>query len=154
MDELLLTYPSADKLRKAGQARFSTLMARHAPRAGNRWTTDLFAALDEQTVVGSGTGAASIVLRQLAGMLKQLPTARDEDLTQVEELVEAHPLHVVLTSMPAGGARTEAHIITEVSVKEFKSAGHLASYAGLAPVPWRSGTSIRGDHPPRKATSP
>ena len=27
--------------------------------------------------------------------------------------------------------------------------GHLASYAGLAPVTRRSGTSIRGEHPPR-----
>lgn len=27
--------------------------------------------------------------------------------------------------------------------------GHLAAYAGLAPVTRRSGTSIRGEHPPR-----
>jgi len=83
-------------------------------------------------------------------MLKQLRTARDEILTQVEALVEAHPLHTVLTSMPAVGVRTEARILTEVAGKEFKTAGHLASYAGLAPVTWRSGTSIRGDHPSKK----
>ncbi len=34
--------------------------------------------------------------------------------------------------------------------KEFHTAGHLASYAGLAPASWRSGTSIRGDHPSKK----
>src|SRR5699024_9740002 len=34
--------------------------------------------------------------------------------------------------------------------KDFESAGHLASYAGLAPVTWRSGTSIRGDHSSRR----
>jgi transposase len=34
--------------------------------------------------------------------------------------------------------------------KDFASAGHLASYAGLAPVTWRSGTSIRGDHSSRR----
>lgn len=34
--------------------------------------------------------------------------------------------------------------------KHFETAGHLASYAGLTPVTWRSGTSIRGDHPSRK----
>ena len=150
MVELLLKYPSPDKLRKAGQARVATLMSRHASRAGNRWTTELFAALDEQTVVVSGTGAASIVLPQLAGMLKQLRTSRAEVLKQVESLVEANPLHLVLTSMPAVGVRTEARIITEVIGKEFQSAGHLASYAGLAPVTWRSGTSIRGDHPSKK----
>ena len=40
-------------------------------------------------------------------------------------------------------------ILTEVVGKDFPTAGHLASYAGLAPVTRRSGTSIRGDHPPR-----
>ncbi|MCQ9387044.1 IS110 family transposase, partial [Brevibacterium moorei] len=48
------------------------------------------------------------------------------------------------------GVRTAARIITEVAGKHFETAGHLASYAGLTPVTWRSGTSIRGDHPSRK----
>ncbi|MBP2216542.1 transposase [Arthrobacter sp. CAN_C5] len=64
--------------------------------------------------------------------------------------MEAHPLHPVLTSLPAVGVRTAARILTEIVGKDFASAGHLASYAGLAPVTWRSGTSIRGDHPSRK----
>ncbi|MET4001923.1 hypothetical protein ABIB48_000621 [Arthrobacter sp. UYCu511] len=49
--------------------------------------------MDEQTVVVSGTGAASIVLPQLAGMLKQLRTSRTEVLKQVDSLVDAHPQH-------------------------------------------------------------
>lgn len=150
MAELLIKYPSPDKLRKAGQNRVTALLLKYAPRAGKRWATEIFTALDEQTVVVAGTGAASIVLPQLAAMLKQLRTARDELLVQVETLVEDHPLHAVLTSMPAVGVRTEARIITEVAGKEFQTSGHLASYAGLAPVTWRSGTSIRGDHPSKK----
>lgn len=150
MPELLIKYPSPEKLRKAGKTRVAALLAKHAPRAGKRWAAEVFTALGEQSVVVSGTGAAGIVLAQLAAMLKQLRTARDGLLTKVEALVEAHPLHEVLTSMPAIGVRTEARIITEVISKEFKSSGHLASYAGLAPVTWRSGTSIRGDHPSKK----
>ena len=65
---------------------------------------------------------------------------------QVETLVEAHPLHPVLPSMPGTGVRTCARILTEIVGKDFKDAGHLASYAGIAPVTRRSGTSIRGDH--------
>ncbi len=107
-------------------------------------------ALGEQSVVVSGTGAAGIVLAQLAASLKQLRGAREELLTKVEALVESHPLHEVLTSMPAVGVRTAARIITEVVGKEFKSSGHLASYASLSPVTWRSGTSIRGDHSSKK----
>lgn len=150
MAELLVKYPTPEKLRKAGLTRVTALLSRYAPRAGKSWAAEVFTALSEQTVVVAGTNAAGIVLPQLAAMLKQLRTARDELLTQVEALVEAHPLHEVLTSMPAVGVRTEAQIITEVAGKEFKTAGHLASYAGLAPVTWRSGTSIRGDHPSKK----
>ena len=52
-------------------------------------------------------------------------------------------------TMPGVGVRTCARILTEVVGKDFPTAGHLASYAGLAPVTRRSGISIRGEHPPR-----
>ncbi|MGP5073875.1 IS110 family transposase [Arthrobacter rhombi] len=150
MPELLAKYPNPAALRKAGKTRVEALLRKHAPRAGKRWAAEVFAALDEQTVVVSGTNAAGIVLPQLARSLVQTRTARTEVLAQVELLVEAHPLHILLTSLPAVGVRTEARILTEVVGKDFQTAGHLASYAGLAPVTWRSGTSIRGDHPSRK----
>jgi transposase len=150
MAELLVKYPTPDALRKAGQARVTALLGRFAPRAGKRWAAEVFTALSEQTVVVSGTGAAGIVLPQLAAQLVQLRTSRAQVLARVEELVEAHPLHLVLTSMPAVGVRTEARIITEIVGKDFASAAHLASYSGFAPVTWRSGTSIRGDHPSKK----
>ena len=47
---------------------------------------------------------------------------------------KGHPLELILTSMPGVGVRTAARLISEVSGKEFATAGHLASYAGLAPV--------------------
>ncbi|WP_205164133.1 IS110 family transposase [Arthrobacter roseus] len=150
MPELLAKYPTPAALRKAGHARVETLLRKHAPRAGKRWAAEVFAALDEQSVVVSGTNAAAIVLPQLAKSLAQTRTARAEVLEQVEAIVEAHPLHVLLTSLPAVGVRTEARILTEVTGKDFKTAGHLGSYAGLAPVTWRSGTSIRGDHSSRR----
>ena len=41
-------------------------------------------------------------------------------------------------------------ILVEVGdASSFPTAGHLASYAGLAPVTRRSGTSIKGEHPDR-----
>lgn len=68
----------------------------------------------------------------------------------MEELVKEHPLHLILKAMPGVGIRTEARFLTEIVGKDFATPGHLASYAGLAPVTWRSGTSIRGDHSSRK----
>jgi transposase len=47
--------------------------------------------------------------------------------------------------MPGVGVRTAARILTEVVGKDFKSAAHLASYAGIAPVTRQSRTSFKGD---------
>ncbi len=61
----------------------------------------------------------------------------------------AHPPSKVLTIMPGVGVGNCARILTEVIGKDVTTAGHLASYAGLAPVTRGSGISIRGEHPPR-----
>ncbi len=52
--------------------------------------------------------------------------------------------------MPGVGVRTAARLLTEVTTKAFPTAGHLAAYAGLAPVTRRSGSSIRGEHPSKR----
>ena len=50
--------------------------------------------------------------------------------------------------MPGVGVRTAARILLDVGdASLFPTAGHLAAYAGLAPVTHRSGTSIRGEFP-------
>ncbi|MFJ6418687.1 transposase [Paeniglutamicibacter sp. NPDC091659] len=48
--------------------------------------------------------------------------------------------------MPALGVRAKARDLTEIVDRDFKTAGHLRSYAGLALVTSRSGTSIRDSH--------
>lgn len=68
-------------------------------------------------------------------------------------MLDAHPLSAVLISMPGVGIRTATRILLEVGDgSAFKSAGHLAAYAGIAPVTHRSGTSIRGEQPARSVT--
>lgn len=148
--DLIRTWPTPATLRAVGRKRVATRLKKLAPRMHDRLAGEIFTALDAQTVVVVGTNAAAVVLPQLAGMLADLRASRDTLHAQVEALVEAHPLHQVLSSIPAVGIRTEARILTEVVGKDFATAGHLASYAGLSPVTWRSGSSIRGDHSSRR----
>jgi transposase len=136
-------------LAAAGTKRITTRLTKRAPRLGSRLAVQITRALSEQTVVVTGTNAARIVLPQLAAQLATLRSGREDIAVKVEELVDDHPLHLVLMSMPGVGTRTAARLLTEVVGKEFASAAHLASYAGLAPVTRRSGTSIRGEHPSR-----
>ncbi|GLZ15934.1 hypothetical protein Acsp04_61690 [Actinomadura sp. NBRC 104425] len=65
-------------------------------------------------------------------------------------MLDAHPLAQVLTSMPGFGVRTAARVLLEVGDgSSFPTSGHLAAYAGLAPVSRISGASIRGERPPK-----
>jgi len=147
--DLLQRYPSPQALAAAGEKRLANHLTKLAPRMGKQLAGDIITALGEQTVVVVGTGAAATVLPRLAEQLAGLHRQRDEIATVVEKLVEAHPLHPILMSMPGVGVRIAARLLTEIAGKTFPTAGHLASYAGLAPVTRRSGTSIRGEHASR-----
>ena len=137
-------------IRKAGRAKLAELVKQRAPRMGARLVEQIFTALDAQSVVVPGTAAAETVLPRLADSLSDLLRQRDQVAEQVEGMLDTHPLSSVLTSMPGIGVRTAARILLEVGDgSSFPTAGHLAAYAGLAPVTRRSGTSIRGEHPPK-----
>ncbi|MFC6325145.1 IS110 family transposase [Microbacterium koreense] len=148
--DLLQRWPSPVELRAAGEKRIAARMLKLAPRKGHDWAHEVIEALGEQTVVVTGTNAAALVLPRLAAQLATLRKQRDDVAAEVERLVDAHPLQPVLTSMPGVGVRTAARLLTEVAGKHFPTAGHLAAYAGLAPVTRRSGTSIRGEYSSRR----
>jgi transposase len=148
--DLLQHYPSPQAMKAAGVTRLTTRLTKRAPKIGRRLAEDITAALSEQTVIVVGTSAAAMVLPRLAEQLATLRRQRAEIAVEVEALVEAHPLHPVLTSMPGVGVGTAARLLTEVSGRHFDTAGHLAAYAGLAPVTRRSGTSIHGEHHSRR----
>lgn len=137
-------------IRQAGKRKLTTLAVKHAPRMGARLATEILTALETQSVTVPGSKAAEIVLPKLADSLKEVLLQRKTIGDDVERMLDDHPLSRVLTSMPGIGVRTAARILLEVGDgSAFKSAGHLAAYAGIAPVTHRSGSSIRGEHPAR-----
>jgi transposase len=148
--ELLSRFGGPAGLRAAGRRRLLTVARKNSPRAGEPLVEALLNALDQQSVVVPGSAAAETVLPRLADALAQVLAQRRQIAAEVERILDAHPLAPVLTSMPGIGVRTAARILLEVGDgTAFATPGHLAAYAGLAPVTRRSGTSIRGEHPPR-----
>jgi len=148
--ELLSRFGGPDGLRAAGRRRLLGVARPRAPRSYEKLVEAIMTALDEQTVTVPGTKAAELVLPKLADQLADLLHQRKDAAEQVEEMLDAHPLSPVLTSMPGVGVRTAARILLEVGDgTAFPTPGHLAAYAGLAPVTRRSGSSIRGEHPSR-----
>jgi transposase len=148
---MLDQFGSPAQLRKAGRRRLVNLIRAKAPRMAERLVNDVFTALDEQTVVVPGTDAAALIVPSLANQLKSVLDQRKLLAARIEELLEAHPLSKVLTSMPGIGVRTGARILIDVGDgSSFPSAAHLAAYAGLAPATRSSGSSIRGEQPSRR----
>ena len=146
----LVKFGGPTGIKAAGKAKVGRVLKAGAPRMGEKLTDQIFDALAEQTVVVPGTAAAEKVLPRLALQLLGLQEQRKQVATEVEEALDAHPLSRVLTSMPGVGVMTAARILITVGdASSFPTSGHLAAYAGLAPVTRRSGSSIRGEFPSR-----
>ncbi len=145
---LLERFGSPAQIRKAGRRRLVTLLRPKAPRVAARLVKEIFAALDEQTVTVPGTEAAALIVPSLAGSLTAVLDQRELLAGRIEELLDAHPLSKVLTSMPGIGVSTGARILIEVGDgSTFPTVGHLAAYAGATRS---SGSSIRGEQPSRR----
>ena len=143
--ELLATWPTPDRIRKAGRARIDAKLKKHGARRHTAWTEEIIQALGKQTVTVTGTEAAGIVIPHLARQLTYLHAQRADVAQQIEEIVVNHPLYLVLTSMPGIGLRIASVLIAELTGKAFTSSAALASYAGLAPTTRQSGTSIKSE---------
>lgn len=144
--DLLAAASTPQALRELGVDRIAALIRPRSPRLARTLPAQILAALDAQTLVVPGTAAFARVIAGVAGQLREVHTERDDLAQELEARLEAHPLGPVLTSMPGVGVRTASKILTIVGDgSAFPTAGHLAAYAGLAPVTRRSGSSIKGE---------
>lgn len=144
--DLLIRYRGPAGLRAAGKSGVKN----HTRKDPSALIDAIFDALAEQTVTVPGSEASESVVPRHAARIKALKAERKEIEAEAEELADSLPLLQVLTSMPGVGVKTASQILLAAGdFSAFKSAGHLAAYAGIAPVTRRSGTSIRGEFPSR-----
>jgi transposase len=149
--ELLSRYGSPQQLHQAGTDEIAAVLKPKAPRMAVRLAAAITEALAEQTVVVPGTNAAEVIVPSLARQLSEILTQRDALEGRLAALLEAHPLHRLLTSMPGVGVRIAATLLVTIGDgRTFPDADHLASYAGLSPATKSSGSSIKGEHAPRR----
>ena len=148
--DLLEKFGGPTGLRTAGRVRVLRFARSHSRRDPEILIDQIFKALDEQTVIVPATAAVELVIPRVAGQVKELKEQRATVAREVETMLEDFPLASVLMSMPGIGIKTAAQILLNIGDgSAFETPGHLAAYAGIAPVTRRSGTSIRGEFPAR-----
>ena len=148
---LLERYGGPAGMKRAGIEDVKDWARSNGLRAG-RIIDDMFKAIGEQTVTVPGTGMAETIIPAIARDIKAIKDRRREVGRQVEKLLGDHPLLTVPASMPGIGVRTASSILLGIGgdIANFKSAAHLAAYAGIAPAAGQSGTSIKGERPSRR----
>ena len=107
-----------------------------------RWRPNAERVLDGFHIVSWMTDALDKVRKRLWNQARR---DGDEKTTKRMRGVK----YAVLTSMPGIGVRTASNILLGIGgdIANFKSAAHLAAYAGIAPVTGQSGTGIKGERP-------
>ncbi len=130
---LLERFGSPAQICKAGRRRLVTLLRPRAPRTAERPVEDVVGALDEQTVTVPGTEAAALIVPGSAGSLAAVLDQRRLLAGRIEELLEAHPLSKVLTSMPGIGVRTGARIAEESGLRASRTAAMEGFECGFQP---------------------
>jgi transposase len=67
-------------------------------------------------VVVPGTAVAETILPRLADTRRDVLRQRGHVATEIDRMLDAHPLARILTSMPGIGVRTRARILLNVGV--------------------------------------
>ena len=148
--DLFIRYHGPAGLKAAGKAGVKRRARNHSRKDPSPLIDHVFTALAQQTVTVPGADAVELIIPRVADQIKELKHQRDIVAAEVERLVDGFPLSQVLTSMPGVGVKTAAQILLAAGdMTAFPTPGHLAAYAGIAPVTRQSGTSIRGEFPAR-----
>ena len=132
-------------IRRAGQKRFEGFVAKQpyykkkAPEIAER----IFEALRKQTVVMPRTEAKEATIKQSASSI----IGRSAQITPLEAEIAAlyHSFSesAILSSIPGVGAVWGPVLLSEIGdINQYKDAGHLAAYGGVAPSRRQSGTTL------------
>lgn len=144
--DLLARYPATQALAQAGRGRIERLVRKRSPRLAQELATAVTDALAAQSVVMPAEAATGRVIAEVVAELDRTLERRKRLEAEIGELFAAHPFGRILGTLPGIGPRTGARILAEIGDgSRFQDGSRLASYAGLAPVTRRSGSSLRGE---------
>jgi transposase len=153
---LVRRYQTPEALRAVGRRRLVAWLRRQVPSQLSDARVEQMAeaalqAAAAQTIRLPAQDLTARLIAQLADDLLGLDRRiKDLDKT-IGQRLASHPQATIICSLPGMGPLLAAELLVAVGdLSSFPDAGHLAAYAGLAPVPRDSGRRTNNLHPPKR----
>jgi len=148
---LLARYQRPKAIRRSGVTRLSKTLTDAGVRNSAAIAEAAVAAAKTQTVRLPGEDIAAGLVAELAQGVINLDERIKQTETAIEDRFRRHPLADAIVSLPGMGFRLGAELLAAVGdPSRISSADHLASWAGLAPVPRDSGKRTGRLHTPQR----
>jgi transposase len=140
---LLTGFQTPEAIRDAGIAGVSAFLREHGawPKGIPSMAATALAAAQAQTLRLPGEATTAVLIARLARQLLDLDRQIKDTGKLITSRFRTHPQAEIIESLPGLGPILGAEfvVITGGNLAGFATAGRLASYAGLVPVPQDSG---------------
>jgi transposase len=153
---LVSRYQTPEALRALGRRRLGAWLRRQVPSQLSAARVEAMAeaalaAAAAQTIRLPAQEVTAGLIAQLASDLLELDRRIKELDKTIGQRLASHPQAPIICSLPGMGPLLAAELLVAVGdLGSFPDAGHLAAYAGLAPVPRDSGRRTNNLQPPKR----
>ncbi|QYX79976.1 IS110 family RNA-guided transposase [Streptomyces akebiae] len=148
---LLTGYQTPASIRRRGRARLTAWLAARSVRGADAVATTALEAAQAQQTALPGEEVAAQIVADLASQILALDERLKRIDRQIRDTFHRHPQAKIIESMPGLGPILGAEFVVAAgNLAAYTDAGHLASAAGLVPVPRDSGRRTGNLHRPKR----
>ncbi|MFD0651521.1 IS110 family transposase [Streptomyces malaysiensis subsp. malaysiensis] len=148
---LLTGYQTPAAIRHRGRTRLTTWLANRGVRAADEVAVTALQAAQAQQTALPGEQVAAQIAADLATQILALDDRLKRIDKQIRDTFRAHPQAEIIESLPGMGPILGAEFVVAAGdLTSYTDAGHLASAAGLVPVPRDSGRRTGHLHRPKR----
>ena len=147
----LTGYQTPAAIRHRGRARLTAWLAHRGVRGADAIAATALEAAQAQQTALPGEDVAAQIVSDLAGQILALDERLKRIDKQIRATFRAHPQAETIESLPGMGPILGAEFVVAAGdLSAYADAGHLASAAGLVPVPRDSGRRTGNLHRPKR----
>ncbi|MFE0739479.1 IS110 family transposase, partial [Streptomyces sp. NPDC058855] len=148
---LLTGYQTPAAIRRRGRARLTAWLANRGVRGADTVAATALEAAQAQQTALPGEDVAAQIVAELAAQILALDDRLKRIDKQIRETFRSHPQAEIIESLPGMGPILGAEFVVSAGdLSAYADAGHLASAAGLVPVPRDSGRRTGNLHRPKR----